>query len=88
MPEKKLEFGISFGVMSPKISAQIRKQKFAFKKETVKDFEEQLNAIHTLRFADILLDKMYDKCIERLYKKIRSHVCKQNKLVMPSKINT
>lgn len=75
------KIGLSFGVMSPKISVQLKEQKFYFNKEKIIIFEKEIDAINTLRFGgNLLTDSMVDKIIPKLYKKIVQHVAKENKL--------
>lgn len=80
--EETKKVGLSFGIMSEPISKQLKTQGFKFNKETIKDFQEEINAINVLRFSesDLLTDKMLDKIIPKLHKKIVQHVAKQNKL--------
>lgn len=75
------KIGLSFGVMSPKISVQLKEQKFSFNKEKIIIFEKEIDAINRLRFgSNLLTDSMVDKIIPKLYKKIVTHVAKENKL--------
>jgi hypothetical protein len=75
-----MEFGISFGALCDPIATQLRKAKYKYCKEDVMRFEKMRDAIHWLSFSGIITDSMKDKCWQKLFKKIESHVCAQNKL--------
>ncbi len=77
------QIGLGFGVLSPTISEQLKKQGFKFDKEKIKHFQEEANAINTLRFGSgLLTDSMVNKIVPKLYKKVVAHVAKQNKLTI------
>lgn len=73
------QIGLSFGALSEPLSEQLKKQGFKFKEETIKTNQKELDAITQLRFGNQLLtDSMADKLIIKLYRKIISHICKEN----------
>jgi hypothetical protein len=73
--------GISFGALSQPLSKQLKSQGFKFNPDKIKTFEKEIDAINQLRFgSNLLTDSMVDKLIQKLYKKIVSHVAKENKL--------
>ena len=74
-----MEIGIHYGVMCEPFAKQLQGQNVKFNAETVKGFQDQLHAFHTLRFSDLITDSMADKIIAKLHKKIMAHVAKQNK---------
>lgn len=75
------QIGISFGALSPKLSAQLRQQNFKFDKEKIKIYEMEIDALTRLRFGSgLLTDSMFDKLIKKLYNKIVSHVAARNGL--------
>ena len=79
--QEKRQIGLSFGILSDSISKQLTAQKFIFDKKIIKNFEDEVDAINTLRFGSgLLTDSMIDKIISKLYKKIVQHVAKKNKL--------
>lgn len=76
------QIGLSFGALSDRIGEQLRKQGFKFNEKKIASFENELNAIQTLRFgiSGLLTDSMVDKIVAKLYKKIVAHVANENKL--------
>lgn len=63
------------------ISKQLDKQGFKYNKKKIQQFEKEREAINTLRFGSgIISDKMVEKIIPKLHKKIVSHVAKENKM--------
>lgn len=79
-PAKTLQFGISFGIISPTLSEQLTKQGFKFDVKKIKAFESQREAFSVLRMSGLLTDSMADKITVKLYNNIRKHVCAVNKL--------
>lgn len=77
---EKRTVGLSFGVMSDSISKQLRSQKLKFSKDKVSQFEKQIDAVHRLRFGDILTDGMTEKIFTRLHRKIMAHIAKENEM--------
>lgn len=78
---KTMQFGIQFSLFAPKFAEQITSQNLKFKEETVKEFQEQYEALMILRFSDLLTDKIFNTIQAKLYKKIVAHVKKINKLI-------
>lgn len=84
MTESK-QIGLGFGIMSDSISKQLKDQGFKFNAKKVKIFEQEVEAINRLRFgSNLLTDSMVNKIIPKLYKKIVSHVVKENSLTVVS----
>jgi len=76
----KQTVGIAYGVLSDPISKQLEVQGFKFNKKKIEQFEKELDALHVLQFGcGLITDNMYGKILEKLHKKIVSHVSKQNK---------
>jgi len=73
-------FGISYGALADPIGEQIKEQGYKFDKKTVDGFQQMIDAANTLRFGSLIPDSVFGKIIEKLHKKIVSHVVKQNKL--------
>lgn len=70
---------LSYGVLSAKISTQLKNQGFKFDVKKIKKFEREVDAINTLRFnSSLLTDSIADKLFEKLHKKIVSHVTEIN----------
>lgn len=80
MTETK-QIGLSFGCISPKLSAQLKSQKFKFDTKKMALFQKQVDAINMLRFG-LLTDTMTDHLVGKLYKQIVSHVAKVNKFTI------
>ncbi len=79
--ETTKKIGLSFGVLSPPLSKQLKEQGFKYDKEKVAVFEREATAINQLRFgSNLLTDSMVGKIVPKLYKKILQHVVKVNKL--------
>ncbi len=75
------KIGISFSVIAPDLSKQLKQQGFKYSATQVKTFEREIEALNQLRFGSCLLtDTLFDKLTTKLYKKIVSHVAKVNKL--------
>lgn len=73
--------GLSYGIMSDKLSKQIKDQGFDFDKSKIEIFQKEVDAINCLRFgSNLLTDSMVDKIIPKLHKKIVSHIASKNKL--------
>jgi hypothetical protein len=73
------QIGLSYGVLSDTLSKQLDNQGFKYDAKKIKEFETELEAIHTLRFGSgLLTDSMVDKIIAKLHKKIVAHVARKN----------
>jgi hypothetical protein len=72
------QVGISFGALCDPLTKQLDKQGWKYDTNQMARFEQQVNAIHTLRFADLLTDGMVDKVFVKINKKIVAHVAKEN----------
>lgn len=71
--------GLSYGILSDPLSKQIDKQGLKYDKKKMDIFQNELNAINTLRFGSSLLtDSMVDKILPKLHNKILAHVAKAN----------
>ena len=80
MAQETQEFGIRFGAMAPRLSEQIENQGLKYKTEIILGFQKNIDSLLNLRFSGILIDSVYGKLQEKLYKKIVAHVKKINKL--------
>jgi hypothetical protein len=78
-------FGIGFGPLNPKITAQLRKQGYKFDLETVKHYEKLRESITYLVFADLINTTVAEKATQKLFVVIRKHVMKKNKLKLVKK---
>jgi hypothetical protein len=73
------EFGLHFGALSEPLAKQIKAQKLAFDKEKVKEFQYVLDAMITVRIADLVPDKVYEKMQKKLMQRITKHIAAKNK---------
>jgi hypothetical protein len=79
MGNKKIQVGIRFGILSEKLSTQLKKQKLNFAPERIKVFEKEIDAIHQLRFGTCLLNEsMTDRLFVKLNKAILKHLAQNN----------
>lgn len=78
MEKNKVNFGIHFGALSQPIGKQILGQGLKFNKKNISAFEKEMNAIHRLRFADLITDSIAKKAFGKLYKNIVKHVSTEN----------
>lgn len=82
MSEKK-EIGISYGMLADNIDKQLIQQGFEFDAKKVNGFQEQLDAIHTLRLGVCQLpDSMYHRLNLKLHKAVVKHVATKNKMTV------
>jgi hypothetical protein len=73
--------GLGYGIMCEPLTDQLDKQNFKYDFKKMSQFEEERNAINTLRFGSgLLTDSMVDKILQKLHKKIIAHVAKKNGL--------
>lgn len=80
------QFGIHFGFMSDSLRVQLHKQGFKSDPIEVKAFQQDLDSVLSLHLRGILVDSQRSKCLDRLYKKVRSHVEKKNKMKAATKV--
>jgi hypothetical protein len=73
-------FGLSFGILSPTLSAQLRKQKIKFDKLLIAEFEQNRKSINDPKWSGLLVDSQASKLRQKLMKKITSHLNKINKI--------
>ncbi len=78
--EEKKEVGIHLGALAEPIDKQLRAQKLLYDPKKVEQFQIVADAIVTLRIYEYLPDKVREKMIAKLYKKIIAHICSKNKL--------
>lgn len=84
--EQNKNVGISFGVLAPKLSMQLKKQKFKFDEKKVAIFQKEMDCVNQLRFhSNLLTDSMVDKCFQKLHKAIVAHVAKENGMKVVNK---
>jgi len=76
----KTQFGLHFGALADDLSDQIKSQGFKFDEKQIKAFQDNVDSLLKLRFADLVNDSQHEKIQRKLYKRIVSHVCKINKL--------
>lgn len=77
------EIGIRYGVLSDPISKQLSDQGYKFDTKKVTQFQNELDAVNTLRFgSNLLTDSMVDKILPKLHKAIVAHVAKANGLAV------
>lgn len=75
MDEKK-SFAISYGCMADTITKQLNKQGFEGKFPV---FDKLKDYANYLRVNGITTDSEYDKCIQRIQKKLKAHLEGKNK---------
>jgi len=76
---EKRTLGISYGILSPKLSVQLDKQGYKYDKEIIKRFQRNIDSINDLRFSDLITDSVLNKILQKLHKEITKHVNKHNK---------
>lgn len=77
--------GIAFGMLFPTIAVQLKQQGFLFDAKRAKEFERFRSCIIDLQLGDILNDAAVDKAQQKLFKEIRAHVVRKNKLKIVKK---
>lgn len=75
----KKNIGISYGLISDTIHKQINKQGFDYDSKVIDNFESAKHAINVLYFSDLITDRMVNKLIIKLHKKIVKHLEEINK---------
>lgn len=75
-----MEFGIRFGALADPLLDQIKSQGLKYNKATVERLQTCMDSLMHLRFNDLVTDSMHEKIMQKLYKKIVSHIKQQNKL--------
>ena len=85
MKDKQIIMG--YGFLQPKISTQLKKQKFKFEPTKVKEFQDDLEHMRMLRIG-YLTDKMWDAIIAKLHNKVCKHVAQMNKLKIGPPLQT
>ena len=81
-----MEFGISFGCLADSLADQVRKFGYKFDDNKIVLFQKQKDAIHTLAFGSLITDSEADRCFKKLYRKIESHICKENNLQKKARV--
>lgn len=71
---------ISFNILSPSITKQLRTQGFKFDNDIAKEFDENKESLGDLSLSDLLTDKQETSVRQKIFKRIEAHVKKQNKL--------
>ena len=79
------EFGIRFGAISDPIAKQLREQKLKFDKKEVEYFQKWADCINHLRIGLGAPDSAISIIERKLYKRIESHILKENKLTLVKK---
>lgn len=74
------QIGLHFGALSDSIQKQLTDQKFKFNTKQVEAYQAASDALLTLQFACLITDSARLKIQAKLYKRIVSHVCKENGL--------
>lgn len=77
-PSPTKEFGIAFGLLSPTIGEQIKKQGLNCTAKKAKHFEELRQCIIKLYFGELISDSDESKLRMKLFSKIKSHLRKSN----------
>jgi hypothetical protein len=82
---EKRQIGISFGLIAPKISVQLREQKFKFDLEMAGHYQKLRESINYLAMNNLISTTEAGKATQKLFEKIRAHVLKKNKLTLIKK---
>ncbi len=73
-------FEIGFNLMRGTIAEQLTKQGYKFDADEAEEFESCREGIFVLSINSMISDKLEARLKEKLFKKVRSHVMKKNKL--------
>lgn len=79
-PSPPKNIGIHFGALADPISTQLEKQGFKFVKKHIDGIEKVLDALIICCFSGLISDSQREKAHKKIYKRIVTHVCAQNKL--------
>jgi hypothetical protein len=72
--------GIHFGALSDPLAKQLTDQLLKFSPKEVKFFQQDMDALMTLRIRYSLPESMTDKIMGKIHKKIVAHVAKAEKM--------
>lgn len=78
MDNKSYQLG--YGIIQPTLYVQLKKQKYKFDKDEVKEFEKIRVSINILYFKNYITESQYQKMIIKLHKKVCAHIAKENNL--------
>lgn len=74
MPQDVQKVGIAYGVMSPKISQQLKEQGLSFDKLKVDNIEKLRDAFNRIRISGLLTPKEADNVNKKLHDKLIKHL--------------
>ena len=73
-------FKLSFNLLMGTISEQLTQQGWKFNADEMEELEDCRTAIFSLSVHSMINEKVEAKLKEKLFKKVRSHIMKNNKM--------
>lgn len=73
-------FQIGFNLLRGTIAEQLTEQGYKFDKDEAEEFEDCRTAIFNLSIHSMINEKVEARLKDKLFKKVRSHIMKKNKM--------